>query len=94
MKDTKPTITIQGLRQTGWKVAVHRLDMDMEGRRPVLRIIVTNPEGQHAEGFAYTNPKDNFNRKIGNQIALGRALKNLQEGNFIEFTPPAPKQTN
>lgn len=30
-----------------------------------------------AEGTAVCSPKDNYNKSIGRQISLGRALKNL-----------------
>jgi hypothetical protein len=81
MKNKAPTIA--QLRRTGWKVAViHNFDWNCRKR---THIVVTNPEGQHAEGIAVQHVSDNYNRKIGNAIALGRALKNMDKGNFCEF---------
>lgn len=44
----------------------------------------TNPDGTTfpsptawARGFAFVHPKDNFNKKVGVAIALGRALANI-----------------
>ena len=81
MKNKAPTIA--GLRRNGWKVAViHNFDLNYRHR---THIVVTNPEGIHAEGIAVQHVSDNYNRKIGNAIALGRALKNMETGNYCEF---------
>lgn len=41
---------------------------------------VYDPSGEHVlSAWAHCNPKDNFNRKIGRQIALGRAVKAVEQ---------------
>ena len=42
-----------------------------------IKIEVTTPTGDTGKGEAVCSTKDNFNRKVGNSIALGRALKKL-----------------
>jgi Domain of unknown function (DUF1876) len=80
MKKNQPTI--HDLRRQGYKVAVqHNVDTRS------TRIILTTADGKHAEGFASTHHEDQYNRKIGNAIAVGRALKNLKNGLLCD--PPA-----
>ena len=83
----KPKYTIEALRKTGWKVAVlHTSDVrhDNDGIQTkdakMTHIIITNTKGQHAQGFSLSHPLDNYNRKLGNTIALGRAMKNMLDG--------------
>ena len=83
------TPTIKQLRQSGWKVRViHKRHRDivkkMDGDYPVISnfggttiIDVTSPEGLSATGQSICSIEDNFDRRIGNSIALGRALQNL-----------------
>jgi hypothetical protein len=71
--------TIHQLRCNNYKVFVNH---DEKGN---TRIVLTNPNGNHAEGEARKDTRDRFNRKLGNKIALGRALSNLEKGNYIEF---------
>lgn len=40
-------------------------------------IEITTPDGKDIRGEAFCSKKDQFNRKIANQIALGRALAQL-----------------
>lgn len=77
----KPNITIEGLRKIGYKVMViHSLE--------VTTIYVTNLDGITARGQSICHVGDNYNRKLGNKIALGRALKNLTMGEIIpNFNP-------
>jgi len=83
--------TIKQLRQAGYKVRVmHRRNRDIvnriDGAFPVISnfggsttIEVTTPCGQHtAIGKAVCSMEDNFNRRIGNAIALGRALESIK----------------
>ena len=46
------------------------------------RIELTCPEGKDSIGIANCSKKDQWNRKLGNRIALGRALKNYISINF------------
>lgn len=77
----KPNITIEGLRKTGFKVMViHSLD--------VTTIYVTDPHGNTARGQAICHEDENYNRKLGNKIALGRAMKDLTMGEYVSnFNP-------
>lgn len=83
MKNTQPTI--ESLRKSGFKVAViHKTD---NKERRYTHIILTTPDNLHSEGFAHVHEQDNFNRKVGNKIALGRALKNLANNILIPSFP-------
>ena len=82
--------TIHQLRRAGWKVRVMHGKMedypdlysDEIGKTirhladRVTIIELTSPEGKDACGVALCSKEDNYNRKLGNRIALGRALKN------------------
>lgn len=83
--------TIQSLRQSGHKVRVthrqwvgsdkERTNTDLlafnDGYPSVTQIDVTTPKGEDATGYAFRSKNDNYNRKFGNRIALGRALAQL-----------------
>jgi len=43
----------------------------------LTEVFVTLANGTEAAGYAICSDKDNFNRSIGRNIALGRALKGL-----------------
>jgi hypothetical protein len=73
--------TIHELRKTGYKVRVLH-GYQLEGREGT-KIEITSPEGSTAWGISYCHPKEGNNRKMGNKIALGRALKAL-EGNLLD----------
>jgi hypothetical protein len=90
LKHMKNT-TIQELRKNGYKVRViHRGLMDKDdalvntviiandGSPSVTQIDVTTPDGRDVTGYAYRAWGDPYNRKMGNTIALGRALKELR----------------
>lgn len=80
--NNRNTPTIHQLRRAGWKVRViHSLinpDEDGLSRLAdrITRIELTSPEGVDSTGIAYCSKEDQWNRKLGNRIALGRALKN------------------
>lgn len=80
--------TIESLRKSGYKVRViHRHwykgdhgrvnvnSLAEDGNPSVTDIDITTPDGRDASGYAYRAKGDQYNRKIGNAIALGRALK-------------------
>jgi hypothetical protein len=80
--------TIETLRKSGNKVRViHRgrvpkdreqVNTDLlanDGFPEVTQIDVTFRDGVSSTGYAYRARGDNYNRKLGNMIALGRALK-------------------
>ena len=67
--------TVAELRQHGWKVGVkHTRPHPAFGG--YTQVFIT-PPGEEASfnGWAACNPKDNWNRRLGLTIALGRALK-------------------
>lgn len=80
------TPTVAELRKAGWKVGVHH-QFYTEGRvspregrdiGPGWRtdVGVTPPgDEQMIRASACCNPKDAYNRRIGLNVALGRALK-------------------
>jgi hypothetical protein len=80
--------TVQSLRQNGNKVRViHRFynstidekipNMSFDGECNVTQIDVTSIDGKDATGISYRAKGDQYNRKKGNMIALGRAVKQL-----------------
>jgi hypothetical protein len=79
--------TIQQLRKDGYKVRVLHSRIFKSIILPQLSptggetiIQITTPDGKiTVEGRAICSDKDNFNRKTGNFIALGRAMKQIQE---------------
>jgi hypothetical protein len=85
-------LTIEQLRKQGWKVYVsHSLDArhDNNGNRIrdtyMTHIVITDRAGNSAQGIAYSHPKDQPNRKLGNKIALGRALHEWHNENYCEL---------
>jgi len=79
------THTIKQLRQNGYKVRVmhsrvyEKPDYILMAKGGTTEIEVTTPDGaQTVKGVAICSAEDCFNRKTGNQIALGRALKQLE----------------
>ena len=80
-------LTVKDLRQLGYQVRVrhdrdlalysnYRLDKTLAIGR--TEVYVENPEGELcATGVAYRSVKEQFNRKRGVRIALGRALKQI-----------------
>lgn len=83
--------TVQSLRQSGHKVRViHRLfdeskdadcpnpwNLSDDGQPNVTQIDVTMSDGREATGFSYRCTGDQYHRKLGNDIALGRAMKQI-----------------
>lgn len=86
------TPTIKQLRQSGYKVRViHTRNTDkqqrIDGIAEVIsnfgghtKIEVTTPDmSKSAIGEARCSDKENFNKHVGNSIALGRALVQLEK---------------
>ena len=70
---------IEQLRKNGYKVRVkhfrrHSPSPETKGGKTVVE--VRTPDGKEIKGEAICSPEDNYNKKIGVRIALGRALKN------------------
>jgi len=85
------TLTIKNLRQQGYKVRVHHTrnhitKPTISGVRQILSnnggqtiIEITTPCMQYtASGTSVCSEKDNYNHRVGNSIALGRAWNKLQ----------------
>ena len=48
--------------------------IDPDAKGGSTHIIIDSPNGEHFEGIAICSRKENYNKKIGVRIALGRAL--------------------
>ena len=71
-------ITVSFLRRSGYKVAVrHHRTINSDGSiRPkggMTEIIIDSPYGEHFEGRAKCCDQDNYDKKLGTRIALGRS---------------------
>ena len=77
--NSRKTPTIHQLRRAGWKVRVIHGVTDEENvlSDRFTRIEITSPDQKDSAGTAFCSRKDQCNRKLGNRIALGRALKNF-----------------
>jgi hypothetical protein len=78
------THTIKSLRQSGYKVRVMHSRVyikpkyQLQAKGGLTEIEVTTPDrSQTVKGSAKCSDIDCFSRKVGNAIALGRALKML-----------------
>jgi len=81
--------SIKQLRQCGYKVRVLHtrkykpsqkiggVYQELSNLGGYTKIELTTPEQMTVVGEAFCSDKENFNRHIGNQIALGRALGQL-----------------
>jgi hypothetical protein len=84
--------TIKSLRQAGFKVRVlhnrptqkiQKFDGTATEYNPkggITTIQITSPDNVYdVEGIAICSEKDSWNRRMGNSIALGRAINKLNE---------------
>jgi hypothetical protein len=84
--------TIKQLRYAKYKVRVlHKREYNdvvkiggitkqLSPRGGLTKIEITTPDERiTATGTSICSKEDSFNRRVGNQIALGRALKDLQD---------------
>lgn len=72
--------TIAELRRSGHKVRVIHKDIEnddpyAEIAHTLTSIDILDPQGNEWHGEARCSNKDQYNRKLGNKIALHRALK-------------------
>jgi len=89
-------MNVSELRSNGFKVRVlhHRkwnlCGISNLGGRTIVQI--KTPEGQELEGEAICSKEDNYNKKLGVSIAIGRALKKRfrcrPDGWFLEKGGP------
>lgn len=81
---------VEHLRRNGWKVRVYHQRQTPQGLKRIqgknqkilpkgglTEVSVISPEGETGSGWAECSKKDVYNRKLGVQIALGRALKSI-----------------
>lgn len=72
-------MTVEDLRKSGYKVKVHHhrkfsvVGINSRGGKTIVEI--TTPDGSTFTGVARCSRKENFNKRLGVRIALGRALK-------------------
>lgn len=71
-------LTVAFLRQSGYKVAVrHHRNRDNNGKlKPKggsTELIIDSPHGEHFEGISKCCDQDNYDKKLGVRIALGRS---------------------
>lgn len=71
-------LTVGLLRKHGYKIAVrHHRNMNKEGKFSpkggMTELIIDSPRGEHFEGRSYCCDQDNYNKKLGIRIALGRS---------------------
>lgn len=77
------TKTIQEYRKMGYKIRVmhgriNGRDGQILPKGGVTVIEVTTPDGKTTvKGMAECSIKDSWNRKMGNKIALGRAMEQI-----------------
>lgn len=72
---------------SGWAILTRHTALDIKnghGRRGTVSskggttiVILRRATGETIDGYAYCSLLDNYNRKLGTTIALGRALKKL-----------------
>lgn len=74
-------MTIEELRKAGYKIRVHHhrkvcaAGINARGGKTVVE--VTTPDGTTLVGMSRCSRKENFKKRMGVQIALGRAMKSL-----------------
>ena len=71
---------IEYLRKNGFKIRVkhfrrHSPSLVKETKGGKTVVEVRTPDGKEIKGEAICSSKDNYSKKIGVRIALGRALK-------------------
>jgi hypothetical protein len=59
-----------------WQNRVKQIDgpIDPDAKGGSTMVIIDSPDGQHFEGVAICSKKENYNKRMGVKIALGRAL--------------------
>jgi hypothetical protein len=71
-------LTVSWLRKSGYKVAVfHKRNKDKNGaikpKGGKTMLVIDSPHGEHFEGTAVCSKEDNYDKKLGVRIALGRS---------------------
>lgn len=95
----KHKVTIKNLRQNGFKVRVIHTTTDLipdvykekidpraiELSKIVTCVQVKDPTGAEHRGVALCSKLDNWDRKLGNKIALARAIKTVPQDYINEI---------
>ena len=95
MEDTtqaNSTLSIKNLRRRGWKVRVmhsrhyflkdrfNGTSTEVSPKGGITLIEITSPDKTiNVSGKAVCSDEDNYDRKVGNAIALGRAWKEAEK---------------
>lgn len=70
-------LTVSFLRKSGYKVAVFHSRNKKNGiispKGGKTTLIIDSPHGEHFEGVSVCSKEDNYNKKLGIRIALGRS---------------------
>lgn len=75
-------MTVKQLKEDGYEVKIyHNREVDDAGqilcRGGSTEVLVTDSEDREFIGVAVCSDKEGYNKKIGVQIACGRAIKNM-----------------
>lgn len=74
-------MTIEDLRKSGYKIRVHhhrKMNLDGINARGGKTVVeVTTPDGTTLVGMSRCSRKENFDKRMGVRIALGRAMSSL-----------------
>lgn len=60
----------------------HYAPIDPDAKGGSTQIIIDSPSGQHFQGLAICSKKENYNKKMGVRIALGRALNPANDNSY------------
>lgn len=89
--NTKNVPTVAELRRAGYRVRVQHgyVDQDDDMSRLAWRYtrVDISKDGVTGTGYSYVSYGDNWNRKLGIRIAIGRAIKDSRRLHF-NTTPP------
>jgi hypothetical protein len=84
--------TVKSLREQGYKVRVYHFRnyrfngwayTTPEEKGGCTEVDLIDPSGKTSKGVAMCNPKDNYNKKVGVMVALGRAMKTLKSSQEV-----------
>jgi hypothetical protein len=80
----KRKVSVAELRRAGWGVRVrhHREEYDDGSPKPKggsTVVFLSSPNNHKFWGSSVCSNKDAFNRKLGLEIALGRAMKGIKK---------------
>jgi hypothetical protein len=74
-------MTIEELRKSGYKIRVHhhrKVSADVISARGGKTVVeVTTPDGTTLVGMSRCSRKENFDKRMGVRIALGRAMSSI-----------------